>query len=71
MQTAVASRPSPLVDEKVAAEILGLADGTLSVWRCVKRYPELAYVRVGRSIRYRLSDIEKFIESRRVGGAQE
>jgi hypothetical protein len=66
-----ATLPSPLVDEKRAAEILGLADGTLSVWRCVRRYPELAYVKVGRSVRYRLADIEKFLASRTVGGLAE
>ena len=30
---ATASFPSPLVDEKVAVEILGITPGTLSVWR--------------------------------------
>ena len=35
MATAIASRPSTLVDEKRAAEILGITAGTLSVWRCV------------------------------------
>jgi predicted DNA-binding transcriptional regulator AlpA len=59
---------SPLVDEKQASEILGLAPGTLSVWRCEKRYP-LPYVKVGRSIRYRLADLERFVESRTVGAA--
>jgi hypothetical protein len=55
--------PSPLVDEKRAAEILGITPGTLSVWRCVRRYP-LAYIKVGRAVRYRLRDIEKFMADR-------
>ena len=62
---ATAIFPSPLVDEKRATEILGLAAGTLSVWRCTKRYP-LAYLKIGRSVRYRIEDLERFMESRRV-----
>ena len=60
-----ATLASPLVDEKQASDILGLAPGTLSVWRCTKRY-DLPWVKVGRSIRYRISDLERFLESRTV-----
>jgi excisionase family DNA binding protein len=70
MATAIASRPSPHVPEKEAAEILGVTPGTLSVWRCTRRYP-LPYVKVGRSVRYRMADLEAFIESRTVGAAAE
>ena len=57
----------PLVDEKRAGELLGVSPKTLSVWRCTRRYP-LPYVKIGKAVRYRLSDIEKFIRSRTVGG---
>lgn len=70
MATALATRPSPLVDEKVAAEILGVTAGTLSVWRCVRRYP-LPYTKIGRAVRYRVEDLEAFIKSRTVGGEAE
>lgn len=60
---------SPLVDENIASEMLGLRPGVLSVWRCTKRYP-LPYIKCGRSIRYRLSDIEKFLEQRTVGAIE-
>ena len=70
MSSTVASRPSPLLDEKSAAEILGVSPGTLSVWRCVRRYP-LPFVKVGKSVRYRMADLEHFIESRTVGGEAE
>lgn len=46
----------------------GVATGTLSIWRCTKRYP-LKYIIIGGKVRYRLSDVEKFIESRAVEGA--
>lgn len=55
----------PLLTEIEAAELLGIKPQTLSVWRCVKRYP-LPYIRVGRNIRYRLSACEQFLESRTV-----
>jgi hypothetical protein len=58
---------SKLVDEKIAAEILGVTPGTLSVWRCVRRY-KLPYTKIGRSVRYRVEDLERFIASRTVGG---
>lgn len=69
MSTALASRPSPLVDEKGAAEILSITPGTLSVWRCLRRY-DLPFVKIGKSVRYRMADLEQFIESRTVGGDQ-
>jgi predicted DNA-binding transcriptional regulator AlpA len=58
-----------LVDEKIAADILGVTAGTLSVWRCTRRYP-LPYVKVGRAVRYRLSALEAFMQSRTVGAAE-
>jgi len=66
MALAIASRPAPLVDEKVAAEILGVTAGTLSVWRCTRRYP-LPYTKIGRAVRYRVEDLERFIHDRTVG----
>lgn len=53
----------PLLNSKQAAVILGLENHhTLEVWRSVKRYPELEYVRIGRKVKYRLSVLERFIE---------
>ena len=57
----------PLLSPEQAAEMLGVSVGTLSVWRCVRRYPALRYTKIGRSVKYRLSDIERFISSRTVG----
>ena len=57
--------PSPVVSEKEAAILLGVTAGTLSVWRCLRRYP-LPYIKVGRAVRYRLADIEAFMQSRTV-----
>ncbi|HHJ39136.1 MAG: excisionase [Methylothermaceae bacteria B42] len=52
-----------LLSPEEAAAILNVAPGTLMVWRCTGRY-NLPYVKVGRLVRYRMEDIEAFIESR-------
>ena len=52
-----------LINENNAAKILGIAPATLAVWRCTKRY-KLPYIKVGRLIRYKESDVEAFIQSR-------
>ena len=44
-----------------AADILGVTIGTLAVWRCTACYP-LPFVKIGRRVKYRLSDINNFIE---------
>jgi len=46
------------------AEMLGVSVKTLASWRSTKRYP-LPFVRVGRCIRYRRTDLEEFLEKRR------
>jgi excisionase family DNA binding protein len=52
-----------LLSPSEAAKILHVTVGTLAVWRCCRRYP-LKFVRVGRKVLYRASDVETFIESR-------
>lgn len=62
----IKTRPTdPLLCEEQAAEQLGVKPTTLQVWRCNKRY-SLAYVRVGRCIRYRQSAINAFLDARTV-----
>lgn len=58
-----------LVNEKIAAEILNVTPGTLSVWRCTRRYP-LPYMKIGRSVKYRVEDLEAYMQSRTVGAAE-
>ena len=52
-----------LLDEKQAASLLHVTPGTLSVWRSTGRY-SLPFVKVGRNVRYRLSDLNAWLESR-------
>ena len=58
---------SDLLTRQQAAEFLGVKAQTLAVWATTKRYP-LPYVRIGRKVKYRRADLERFIESRVVGG---
>lgn len=51
-----------LLSRKEAARYLGCTTGTLAIWKCTKRY-SLPYVRIGRNIRYKLSDLMNFIEN--------
>jgi hypothetical protein len=46
------------------ASILRVSISSLAVWRCVGRYPELKFIKVGRSVRYSADAISKFIAAR-------
>lgn len=52
-----------LVDEREAAKILDTKPSTLSVWRSTGRYA-LPFVKIGRKVRYRRSDLAAWIASR-------
>jgi len=50
-----------LLTRKQAAELLGCKENTLAVWKTNKRY-KLPYIKIGKNVRYRLSDILDFIK---------
>jgi excisionase family DNA binding protein len=52
-----------LLSAAEVADLLGISVSTLAIWRCTGRYP-LAYVKVGRLVRYRRGDVEAFLEQR-------
>lgn len=52
-----------LLAPEEAAALLGVSAGTLSVWRSTGRYA-LAFVKVGRRVKYRLSDLEAWLALR-------
>ncbi|PTR14365.1 excisionase family DNA binding protein [Nitrosospira sp. Nsp2] len=60
------SSEDPLFSNSQAADYLGLADNTLSVWRCTGRY-NIPYIKVGRLVRYRKSDLDAFLQRRTQG----
>lgn len=55
--------PPVQVDDKQAAQILGAKVSTLSVWRSTGRY-NLPFLKVGRLVRYRVSDLAEFMARR-------
>jgi excisionase family DNA binding protein len=59
----VNAQQDELLDESATALALKVKPQTLSVWRMTGRYG-LPFVRVGRSIRYRKSDIDAWLASR-------
>lgn len=52
---------SELLNRKEAAVYLGIAEQTLAIWHCTKRY-NLPCAKIGRLVRYRKSDLDAFIE---------
>ena len=54
---------SKLITPEQVSEQLGVTVGTLQQWRCSGLY-NLPYVKAGRLVRYRQSDIDDFINRR-------
>ncbi|NQT15220.1 MAG: helix-turn-helix domain-containing protein [Planctomycetes bacterium] len=54
-----------LLTRDQAAEFLGVKVQTLAAWACSGRY-SLPMVKVGRCVKYRLADLEKFLAERTV-----
>ena len=46
-----------------AAEYIGVQANTLNCWRCTGRY-SLPFLKIGRNIRYRQSDLDLWLEAR-------
>jgi excisionase family DNA binding protein len=59
---------STLKTREQAAEYLSVREQTLAVWASTGRY-SLPYVKVGRAVRYRLSDLDAFLARRTVNAA--
>lgn len=57
----------PLLDRPQAAEYLGVTPGTLEVWASTGRY-SLPFVKVGRSVKYRKSDLDAWLAKRTRNG---
>lgn len=64
----VAILPEPLRDEKTTAHVLGISPAMLVAGR-FRGNPVLPFVKIGRRVLYRPSDIRAFIESN-LHGAQ-
>jgi excisionase family DNA binding protein len=58
---------SELFSNLQAAIYLGITPRTLEVWRCVKRH-EIPYLKVGRLVKYRKTDLDAWLKSRTING---
>lgn len=59
-----------LLTRNEAAELLGVKTQTLAKWASVKRY-DLPYLKVGKSVRYRRTDIDQYLARNTVGAVDE
>jgi excisionase family DNA binding protein len=61
--------PPKFLSTEQAAEYLGVKCQTLAAWRCLKRHL-IPFTRVGRLVRYRVSDLDAWLASRTEGAEQ-
>ncbi len=52
------------LDEKQVSQLMGLALPTLRNWRFLRKGP--SYVKLDRAVRYALSDVIAYLESRKI-----
>ncbi len=64
MTTATEDR---LVTAREAAGVLGLREQTLAAWRMTAKH--LPYIKVGRTVKYRLSALEAYLDKQTVPSA--
>jgi excisionase family DNA binding protein len=57
--------PPEFLTPEEAAAYLNVQVQTLALWRCTRRYP-VPYAKIGRSVRYKRSDLDRFIASRTI-----
>lgn len=61
-------RDDPLMNcEETAKYMGGISTQTLALWRQNKSHPDLKYIKIGRQVRYRKSDVDAWLESQTVG----
>jgi hypothetical protein len=56
-----------MLSRKEAAEFLGLRENTLAIWAIKKRY-DLPMYKVGKNIKYKITDLQKFQEGQSIHG---
>ena len=53
----------PLLTTREAAELLGIKENTLTIWRNTDRQ-HIPYIKIGRAIRYKRSDLVNYLNER-------
>ncbi len=54
-----------LLSPAETAQFLGTTPGTLAAWRCTRKY-DLAWIKIGSKVKYRLSDLHAWVARRAV-----
>jgi excisionase family DNA binding protein len=62
----VKSAASDLLSRQQAADYLGVAVHTLAIWKCTRRH-DLPYVKIGRLVKYKRSELDAFISKNSAG----
>jgi excisionase family DNA binding protein len=52
-----------LLTPKETADLLGVAETTLAIWRCTRRVV-LPFVKIGKFVRYKPDDVSAFVAER-------
>ena len=60
MSVSTSPNSSPLLTREAAAKYLGISPATLAKWASEKTQP-LPYVKIGRLVRYRITDLDAYI----------
>ena len=58
-----------LLNNSEAAGHIGVTPRTLEVWRCTKRHA-IPYIKVGRLVKYRQTDLDTWLAAQTVGAAE-
>ena len=69
-QTINTTQKSRLMTRREAALYLGIKEQTLALWAHTHRY-DLPYYKIGRTAKYKLEDLDSFIERNQVGFKKE
>lgn len=57
-------RPQDLLSRREAAAYLGVAEQTLSIWKCTGRQ-KLPYLKIGKLVKYKMADLDAFLDNRK------
>ena len=68
MQATQQPLDEPLTDTNGAAQYLKIPAKTLQKWRSTG-YANIPHIKIGRKVRYRLSDLRAYVDRHTVGGA--
>jgi len=56
-----------LLDAAEAAALLRISPKTLAVWRATGRVKQPPYIKIGRAVRYRRTDLDEYVAANRHG----